>query len=49
MPVIVHPERRLDAEVEDACSLAAPFPSQLTKVASAPWILSTNETGLYHL
>ena len=36
MPVIVHPEdydRWLDAEVEDACSLAAPFPSQLMKVA----------------
>jgi len=35
MPVIVDPEdydRWLDGEVEDACSLAAPFPSQLMAV-----------------
>jgi putative SOS response-associated peptidase YedK len=36
MPVILHPEdyeRWLDGEVGDARSLAAPFPSQLMKVA----------------
>ena len=36
MPVILHPEdydRWLDGEVEDACSLAQPFPSQLMRVA----------------
>ena len=34
-------DRWLDAEVEDACSLAAPFPSQLMKVA---W--EGGETGI---
>jgi putative SOS response-associated peptidase YedK len=32
MPVILHEEdygRRLDGDVEEVCSLAAPFPSQL--------------------
>ncbi|MDQ4087856.1 MAG: SOS response-associated peptidase [Pseudomonadota bacterium] len=36
MPVILHPEdydRWLDGDVEDACSLAQPFPSQLMAVA----------------
>ncbi len=36
MPVILHPEdydRWLDGEAADACSLAAPFPSQLMQVA----------------
>ena len=35
MPVIIHPEdydRWLDGAVEDACSLAQPFPSQLMAV-----------------
>jgi putative SOS response-associated peptidase YedK len=35
MPVILHPEdydRWLDGETDDACSLAAPFPSQLMTV-----------------
>ncbi len=35
MPVILHPEdyeRWLDGETSDACSLAAPFPSQLMAV-----------------
>ena len=35
MPVILHPEdydRWLDGEVENACSLAQPFPSQLMRV-----------------
>jgi len=37
MPVILHPEDYagwLDGEVDDACSLAAPFPSQLMAVAA---------------
>jgi len=36
MPVILHPEdydHWLDGEVESACSLAQPFPSQLMRVA----------------
>jgi putative SOS response-associated peptidase YedK len=36
MPLILHPEdyeRGLDAETADACSLAAPFPSQLMQVS----------------
>ena len=36
MPVILHPEdydHWLDGEVENACSLAQPFPSQLMRVA----------------
>ena len=36
MPVILHPEdydRWLDGDVQDACSLAQPFPSQLMAVA----------------
>lgn len=35
MPVILHPEDYdswLDGEVEDACALAQPFPSQLMRV-----------------
>jgi putative SOS response-associated peptidase YedK len=36
MPVILHPEdydRWLDGDVDEVCSLASPFPSQLMKVA----------------
>ena len=36
MPVILHPDdydRWLGGEVEDACSLAQPFPSQLMRAA----------------
>ena len=36
MPVILHPEdydKWLDGETDDACALAAPFPSQLMQVA----------------